>query len=48
LGDRQLAVRLLEQSRAGWGARHLDVHRDAGLDKLRDYPPFQQFLASRD
>jgi tetratricopeptide (TPR) repeat protein len=49
LGDRQQAVRLLEQARAGGSlALHLDSHRNPAFASLRDYPPFQQFLAPRD
>jgi hypothetical protein len=50
LGDRQGAVRLLEQARRRGHspAAHFNVHRDPAFASLRDYPPFQRFLEPRD
>jgi tetratricopeptide (TPR) repeat protein len=50
LGDKQGAVRLLEQARRKGHseAAHFTVHRDPAFASLRDYPPFQRFLAPRD
>jgi hypothetical protein len=50
LGDRQGAVRLLEQARRRGhsDAAYLNVHRDQAFASLRDYPPFQRFLEPRD
>jgi tetratricopeptide (TPR) repeat protein len=50
LGDKQGAVRLLEQARRRGddSAAHTSVHRDPAFASLRDYPPFQRFLEPRD
>ena len=48
LGDREGAVRLLEEARGYGLAEHRFVHRDPIFAALRDYPPFQRFLKSRD
>jgi hypothetical protein len=51
LGDREGAVRLLEQARAGgggyWSSSSWNIHRDPSFAPLRDYPPFQRFLKPR-
>ena len=51
LGDREGAVRFLEEARAGgrqyWLASAWNVHNDPSFAALRDYPPFQRFLKPR-
>jgi hypothetical protein len=50
LGDKQGAVRLLEQARRKGHVEvsHFTIHRDPAFASLRDYPPFQRFLEPRD
>jgi hypothetical protein len=48
LGDGEGAVRLLEEARRYGLAEHRFVHRDPAFAGLREYPPFQRFLKSRD
>jgi len=51
LGDREGAVRLLEEARARgrqyWLASAWNVHNDPSFAALRDYPPYQRFLRPR-
>jgi tetratricopeptide (TPR) repeat protein len=50
LGDRERAVRFLEEARAysnTW-TQYRHVHRELAFAGLRDYPPFQRFLKPRD
>jgi hypothetical protein len=49
LGDREEAVRLLEEARekGEQDAKSWNVHRVPDFAALRDYPPFQRFLKPR-
>jgi len=47
-GDRETAVRLLEQARKFGRAEHWFIHRDPAFAHMRDYPPFKRFLEPRD
>ena len=51
LGDRERAVRHLEEARAGgtqyWLASAWNIHNDPSFATLRDYPPYQRFLRPR-
>ncbi len=49
VGDREGAVRLLEEARArgAWSAAYQFVHRDPDFFPLRGYPPFERFLNPR-
>jgi tetratricopeptide (TPR) repeat protein len=47
LGDRQSAVDLLRESFAQGGEYRLGLHNDPDLERLRDYPPFLDFVRPR-
>jgi tetratricopeptide (TPR) repeat protein len=51
LGDREVAVRLLEEARGrgnDLNTSSWSVHRSPDFAGLRDYPPFERFLKPRD
>lgn len=48
MGDREAAVRFLEEARALGRTQHWFVHRQPAFAAMRDYPPYQQFLKPRD
>jgi len=46
-GDRESAVRFLEEAQNHGQAEHRFIHREPGLIGMLDYPPFQEFLKPR-
>jgi len=48
LGERERAVSLLREAYTRGRYVWMPVHRDMDFEPLRDYPPFRQFLRSRD
>jgi len=47
-GDREGAVRLLQGAYEAGQGYGIWLHNAPQLDGLRDYPPFQRFIAPRD
>jgi hypothetical protein len=47
-GERDRAVRLLQQSVTEGALRAIDLHRETNLESLRDYPPFEEFMRPRE